>query len=201
MKVTLKTGILFAFAWMIAKLIIHFSGWSANSVVPTIFLNMLFLLSAICTGLYLHKKQEGFSQGNAMSDIKASMTTGIPYAMLVAIFIYFYYAQINPEYVQHQIADAERTIQIALDDPTEMKRIRAEQEAFEVMSKEKIYAELVKGPRSFYSAGSTMTIGLLGMVMLATMYSILVTVIYRRVLFRDRLKGIPSTEMADAAEK
>jgi hypothetical protein len=193
-------GLFFALAWMVAKLIVHFSGLSENSVVPTIFLNMLFLLCAISTGLYLHKKQEGFAQGNAMSDIKASMTAGIPYAMLVAIFIYFFYAKINPEYVQHQISDAEQTIRIALDDPAQLKRIRAEQEAFEVMSKEDMYKELVKGPRSFYSAGSTMTISLLGMVLLATMYSIFVTVIFRRVLFRDRLKRPGTAETVEPAE-
>jgi len=188
MRITIKVGALFALGWMIVKLIFHFLGLVTDSVVPTIFINMFFLLAAISLGLYMHKKQEGFSQGNAMSDIKAAMSAGIPYALLVAIFIYFYYSQINPEYVSHQVSEAETTIKNALNDPKQLKLIRAEQEAFEVMSKEDIYKELVKGPRSFYSAGSTMTISLLGMVLLATLYSILVTVIFRTVLFRNHIQ-------------
>jgi hypothetical protein len=77
------------------------------------------------------------------------------------------------------------TIDKSLRDPKQLQLIRNEQEAFEVMSVEAIRAELVKGPRGFYSAGATAIIGLLGMTLLGTVYSIFVTIIYRRVLFRN----------------
>jgi hypothetical protein len=184
MKITLKMGLLFAFIWFAIKLIFHFGGWIKTDINPTILLNMLLLLLAISIGLYLHKKQEGFTAGNALSDIKAAMTAGIPYAILVSIFVYVYYAQINPEFVQQRISDAEMTIKMSLDDPEMFQKIKNEQEAFEVMTKEAIFEELKTGPANFYSAKSTAIIGLLGMTLLSTLYSIFVTIIYRRVLFR-----------------
>lgn len=185
MRITVKMGFLFALGWMLVKMILHLTGIGYPSVSLAIFINMFFLLAAICVGLFLHKKQEGFTQGNALSDIKAAMQSAIPYAMLVSLFLYLYYNKINPEFIQKQIADAEMTIDKSLRDPKQLQLIRNEQEAFEVMSVEAIRAELVKGPRGFYSAGATAIIGLLGMTLLGTVYSIFVTIIYRRVLFRN----------------
>jgi hypothetical protein len=187
MKITIKIGALVALAWILVKMIFHFIQIT-ESIKPLVFINMFLLLVAIAIGLYLHKKNEGFTQGNALSDIKACMQAGIPYAAIVSIFLYLYYNNINPDFVKHQIAEAEMTIQKALDDPKQEKLIRAEQEAFEVMTKEDIYKELVKGPRNFYSAGATAIIGLLGMTLLATLYSIFVTVIFRKVVLRDVIR-------------
>jgi len=184
MKITLKMGLLFAVIWFAIKMTSHLGGWVKTDINPTILLNMLLLLFAISVGLYLHKKQEGFTAGNALSDIKAAMTVGIPYAILVSIFVYVYYAQINPGFVAQRISDAEMTIKLSLEDLLLFQKIKNEQAAFEVMTKESIYKELKKGPSNFYSAKSTTIIGLLGMTMLSTVYSIFVTIIYRRVLFR-----------------
>jgi hypothetical protein len=184
MRITFKIGAFVAVAWMLVKMIFHVLGFT-EYIQPMVFINMFFLLVAVAVGLYLHKKQEGFTQGNALSDIKASMQAGIPYAALVSLFIYFYYNNINPDFVKHRVAEAEMTIQNALNDPKQFEQIRAEQEAFEVMTKEAIQAELVKGPRSFYSAGATAIIGLLGLTLLATLYSIFVTVIFRKVVLRE----------------
>jgi 5-bromo-4-chloroindolyl phosphate hydrolysis protein len=186
MKITIKTGLIFAMAWITIKMVFHLNNMTEVSIVPTIFINMFVLLCAISIGLYFHKKTEGFSQGNAMNDIKSAMKVGIPYTLVVALFIYLYYSKINPEYISSSLAEAEMSIKIAVDDPEQLKLIRAEQEAFEVMSKEKIYEELVQGPRNFISAKSAFIVSLLGMVMLTTFYSILVTIIFRKVLLRER---------------
>jgi hypothetical protein len=65
-----------------------------------------------------------------------------------------------------------------------LKLIRASNEAFEVMTKEDIYKEMEKSTRSTISPFSITTISLLGMILLSTVYSLLVTVIFRKVLLR-----------------
>jgi hypothetical protein len=184
MKITVKIGALFALGWVLVKMIFHVVGISESSIVPTIFINMFLLLSSIAVGLYLHKKQEGFKEGNALSDIKSCMTVGFPYTVLVVIFIYFYYSSIHPDFVNHMIAEKLNAYKIGLENPHELKLIRASNEAFEVMTKEDIYKEMEKSTRSTISAFSITTISMLGMILLSTVYSILVTVIYRKVLLR-----------------
>lgn len=184
MKITIKIGIVFAIAWMLIKCGYHLIHPNTIDLKVTIFSNMLLLISAISLGLYLHKKQEGFSQGNALSDIKSGMKSGVIYTLLVASFMYLYYAVLNPEFNQHQISEVKTQIKLELEKPEGLRKIRASQEAFEVMTKEQIYKELVKGPESFYAAKSTFVISLLSLLLLTTLYSILITVIYRQLLFR-----------------
>ena len=186
MKVTLKTGLIFAGIWIALKLILFTTGISGENIIPSVMLNILCILLAIAIGLYQQKVLDikNGEAGNALRDIKNGMTAGVPYAFVVSLFLFFYYNNIHPEFNAHQIAEAEMGIQKLLDDPDGLAEVKASNAEFEVMTKEEIYEQLIQGPRSFYSAGSTMTISMLALLLLGTMNSIFVTVVYRKVVFK-----------------
>lgn len=184
MKITVKTGLLFAAAWIVVKLIMFMTGITGHNVVPGAMINILFLLLSIAVGLYLYKRNSE-EQGNALLDIKNAMSAGVPYTIVVSVFIFFYYKSINPEFNRHQIAESEMFIKKSLDDENELKKLRASHEEFEVLTKDEIFEELRKGPQSFYNPTATMTVSLLAMLVLSTFYSLLVTIIYRRIVFKN----------------
>lgn len=184
MKITLKFGLLGAGVWMLVKLIFFWAGASDTTVTPSAMINMFVMLVSIALGVYFHKKAEGMKQGNALSDIKAGMTTGIPYALLVSVFLYFFYEKINPDFIDSRIAKTEQELKKVLDDPKEFQKLRASNEEFEVKSKEEIYEAIMENQYNMYSAKFTAILGMLGMTVLATAYSIFVTIVYRRVLLR-----------------
>jgi predicted permease len=101
MRITVKVGVLLAMIWMLFKVIFHLVLPETTDLTISIFTNMFLLISAISFGLYLQKRKEGNNQGNALSDIKSGMTSGVPYAVLVSIFMYFYYTNINPTYIEN----------------------------------------------------------------------------------------------------
>ncbi|MDD2983839.1 MAG: DUF4199 domain-containing protein [Crocinitomicaceae bacterium] len=185
MKITVKTGVLIALIFVAIKLIFSFAHLSHGDIIPTVLINMFLLLSSISIGLYLHKKKEGFSQGNAMSDIKAGMTTGVSYGIVVVSFIYLFYAYINPGYIETMIQDKLVEYQKGLADPAMLKQIKASNEAFEILDAKQIYQEMENSTRATISAFSITTISMLGMILLSAFYSILVTIIFRKVLLRD----------------
>ena len=185
MKITLKTGMLGALIFVVVKLIFNFAGWSHGDIIPTVMINMFLLLSSISVGIYLHKKQEGFSVGNAMSDIKAGVTTGVSYGIVVVSFIYLFYAYINPDYIETMVQDKLVEYKIGLADPVMLKEIKASNESFEILDADQIYQEMENSTRATISAFSITTISMLGMILLAVFYSILVTIIFRKVLLRD----------------
>ncbi len=185
MKITVKTGVLVALIFVVIKLIFNFTGLSHGEIVPTVLINMFLLLSSISIGLYLHKKQEGFSSGNAMSDIKAGITTGVSYGIVVVSFIYLFYAYINPDYIESMVQTKLVEYHKGLADPVILKEIKASNEAFEILDADQIYKEMEMSTRSTISAFSITTISMLGMIVLAAFYSILVTIIFRKVLLRD----------------
>lgn len=185
MKVTLKSGIILAFAWILIKLSLFGMGVSSNdSLKPSILLNMLFVILSITIGLYIHKRKE--AEGNALSDIKNGMTAGIPYAIIVSIFIYVYYAKIDPDYIQGKLADTQIELQKTINDPIKYKRLKDSNPDFEVMTDKQITKAVMKNSEGVYSAKSTAITSLLAMTLYATLNSIFITIILRKVVFRKK---------------
>ena len=185
MKITIKTGLFFAGLWILIKMLFFWTGATGYNIVPSVLLNMLCVLLYIAVGLFLHKRKET-EASNALNDIKNGLTAGVPYAMIVSIFIYFYYSEIDPEFNKHQIAEAHMGIKKELDKPNGLEKARAQNAEFEILSKEEIYEKLKTGPEGFYKASSTMTLSMLALLLLATLNSIFITVIYRKIVFRDQ---------------
>lgn len=183
MRPTVLSGLSFALLWITIKMIFFWSGAYLYNVVPTVLINMFLLLMAIAVGLYYQKRNED-ERGNALQDIKNGLTAGVPYAVIVSVFIYFYYSSIDLGFNQHQISDAHMGIQKLLESPADLEGVRASNAEFEVMTKEEIFEKLKEGPEGFYKPSSTMTLSMLAMLLLATLNSIVITVIYRKIVFK-----------------
>lgn len=184
-RITVKIGILFALIWISFKMILFatLTGEVRYNIQPSVMVNILCLLLAITVGLYLHKRSET-QQSNALNDIKNGLSAGLPYTIIVAVFLYFYYDRIDPEFNKHQLAESEVMIDKTLNDPKEFQTLKASNEEFEVMTKEEIRAKLIENRKAIFSPGATMTTAMLAMLVLSTVNSIFVTVVYRRLIFR-----------------
>lgn len=183
MRVTVITGVICAAIWILVKMIFFYTQPVGYDITPLVLLNLFLLISAISIGLYLQKMRDT-EESNGLRDIKNGMTAGIPYGVIVSVFLFFYYSQIDPEYNAHQIAEKEYALMTELNNPSELQRIRGENPDFEVMSKEEIHEKVMEGMRSTYNAKSVLTLSLLGMIVMSALNSIFVTIIYRKVVFR-----------------
>ena len=185
MSITVKVGIIFAFCWIAFKMILFYtlSGEGRFNVQPATLVNILFLLLAVSVGLFLQKRNDT-GESNALNDIKNGLSSGLPYALIVSVFIYFYYAKIDPEFIQHKLAEAEVQIDEQLQNPELLSELKESNADFEVMTTAEIRATLLENQQAVFSPGSTMTVAMLGMLILATINSIFITVVYRKVIFR-----------------
>lgn len=183
MRITIKTGIVFALLWIIIKIIFFYTGAFKYNVVPSVFINILCLLLAITVGLY-KKKLKDTESGNTLRDIKNGMSAGITYSMIVSLFIFFYYSKIDPEFNKHQISKLEVSVKKILDNPQKFEELKNSNEALEVMTKEDIYNKKLEAGRGFYNPMSTMTISMLAMLLLTTMNSVLISLVLRKIIFR-----------------
>ncbi len=185
MRVTLKTGIIFAFAWMLIKLSLFGMGMSSEkSFLPSLFLNMFFLILAITIGLYLQKRKDT-EQGNALKDIKNGMTSGFPYAILVSFFIYIYYSKIDPAFIQGKIADREVFLDKTINDPKQLQKLRDSNPDYEVMTVKQIRKIEIKNGKSAVSAGNNATMTILALLLYAMFNSIFITIILRKIVFKN----------------
>lgn len=188
MRVTLKSGIIFAFGWILIKLSMFGMGVSSSdSLKPSVLLNMLFLILAVTVGLYLQKRKDSES-GNVLKDIKNGMTAGLPYAILVSLFIYIYYAKVDPDYIQGKLADTEVELTKVMKNPKEYKKLKDSNPDFEVMNDKQITKAVLKNSRSAYNPKSTAIMALSAMILYALLNSIFITVILRKLVFKQSQK-------------
>lgn len=148
--------------------------------------NILCLLMAMSIGSLIEKRREKVSESSALGDIKSTLKIGMIYTVIVGGLIYLYYAKIDPGYNENQIAVIEQTMQKMVDDPVQLKKFRSERPEFEASTKEEIIKKSSENIRNWYNPTSVMTISLLAMLMLSVMNSLILTIIYRRILFRQK---------------
>jgi hypothetical protein len=82
------------------------------------------------------------------------------------------------------VAEREAYFQSVIDNPVELKKIKANNKNLEIMSREEILQEFRKTPQMLFSGGFIMTYGVLAMLMLSTFYSVITAIIFRKVLFK-----------------
>lgn len=187
MRPSLKIAILFAAIWFLVKMVFFwFQLFQDEAGVKILVMwNILCLLMAISIGTLVEKRREDRSESSTLGDIKGAMAGGMVYTVIVAGLIYLYYAKIDPGYNERQIANAELAIKTTLDNPKQFAEIKARPE-FHSKTKEEIFKQARDNQRAIFSPGSTMTLSLLGMLLLSTINSIVITIVFRRVLFKQR---------------
>tara|TARA_B100000902_G_C27055043_1_gene786151 strand:- start:77 stop:667 length:591 start_codon:yes stop_codon:yes gene_type:complete len=185
MKKPVLIGILFAAGWIVFKLIFFLfaTGEMRYNIIPSVMINILFLLLAIFCSLYFQKR---FNRNDTsiLTDIKNAMSSALPYTIIVSVFIYFYYGSVDPEFNRHQISQAENHIEAQLNDEELLRKLKQSNENFKFMQKEEIKIQMMQGPISNYAPGPTMSLSLLAMLLLSTTYSIFVTLIMRKFIFQ-----------------
>jgi hypothetical protein len=185
MRITVKVGVLFASGWILVKLSLFGMGKSNDTFLFCTFLNMFFLIMAITVGLYLQKRKD-IEEGNSLRDIKNGMSTGVPYAVIISLFLFFYYSKIDPEYNRHQINESAIALEKELSNPAALKKLKEAHPDFEVMTVPQIRTAVLEKSKSVYNAKSTAVVGLLAMTLYSTLNSIFITIIFRKIVFRNK---------------
>lgn len=192
MKITIKFGLGFAALWIAYKMFLFYTatGVARYTLEVPILVNVMCLLLSMAFGLYIHKRRQTEST-TALDDIKSSMTAGVPYTIIVSVFLYFYYTSIDPEFNRHQLTESEQQLDNMMNDPVQLKDLKSGNADFEIMTDEEIREQLVSNQRAMFSAKSALTVSLLGMLILSTINSIFITVVYRKLIFRNGPNGPP----------
>jgi amino acid transporter len=173
-------GLVFSSLWIALKMLAFLFNWRLDEIQIFVLLNMAFLTGAIALFMY-RKKRTNTEESNILTDIKAGLTVGLPYTLLVSFFLFFYYKDIYPEFNEHKRAAYERK----MDSPEEIAAIRKGNSALENKSDAEIVAMARQNTAMMYDPQFTLSVSLLALLVYGTLNSLLIAVIYRRVVFRD----------------
>lgn len=180
-----KIALLFAFSWILLKYLFYTLHFFQDDILIPGLINNLFLILAIALGLYYEKKKEGFGKGTAFSDLKAAVTSGMIYTLLIAGFIFVYYQYIQPEFIETRIEERMDLLYSEMERPSYIDSLRNDNESFSMMTDEEIIRNIKDNTVTNLSPKSSFIFTLLGMMILTFSYGIFITIIYQRILFRE----------------
>lgn len=170
-----------ALLWILIKQMAFILGlFTFGSVQVFVLINMLLLTLTISFSLYFLKRNEE-NPANFLQDMKKGIGTGMIYTLIVSGFIYLFYAKIHPEYNQYQVDQAREL----LENPKNIDKIRSKNPELANKSDKEITKMSLQQAKMIASASFTFIIALLGMTLYTLFNSILIAIIYRRLLFRS----------------
>lgn len=181
MKSPVKSGLILAVIWIVFKMVLYYLGKSNHGFTIGIFLNILFVLLAAAIGLYYAKHQSG--RTHFLQDVKISLRGSIVYTVIISIFVYFYYDRVDPLVMQNKIdekiAIAEKQVsedfESMKEDNPSLREVTAEQ-----------YVELVREDAETIHTGFVQsTFTLIALMLASILYSFLVPLIFRKIVFRE----------------
>jgi hypothetical protein len=179
MKLPLKVGFIAAATWIFIKLMAFYLSISLDELKPFVFINMFILTVSITIALYLVKRKE--TENNLLNDVKNGMLAGVPYALIVSVFLYFYYEKIYPDFNKRKMNE----ISLKLSNPQTIKEIQRSNPEMENKSFEEIKRDVLAKTKMVYNAQFTMLVSMLSLLLYATLNSIVISVIFRRIVFRN----------------
>ena len=179
MKLPLKVGFIAASTWIFIKLMAFYLSISLDELKPFVFINMFILTVSIAIAVYLVKRKE--TENNLLNDVKNGMLAGVPYAVIVSVFLYFYYEKIYPDFNARKMNE----ISLKLSNPQTIKEIQRENPEMENKSVEEIKRDILAKTKMVYNPQFTMLVSMLSLLLYATLNSIVITLIFRRIVFRN----------------
>lgn len=186
MRPALKIALLFAGGWIVIKLAFFYLEISQDSIVIPGLINNLFLLMAVSLGMLFEKKKEGFGKGDPLADIKKGLTAGAPYVLIVAAFMYYYYDTVNPSFIENRIEQRMDNFYVEMEsNPDFIETMREQNPKFKTSTKEDILKSVKLDLHNNQSPFTMFIFSLLGLIIMGLSYSILVTLIFHKILFRD----------------
>ncbi|MBM3186458.1 MAG: hypothetical protein FJZ67_09155, partial [Bacteroidetes bacterium] len=96
--------------------------------------------------------------------------------------MYFYYERIYPDFNNHKI----ELIEKKLNEPNAIKDIQKNNPEMQNDSPEEVRNEVIQKSKMIYSSKFNMLVSLLSLVLYTTINSIVISIIFRKVVFANR---------------
>ena len=179
MNKAVKYGLIASLVWICVKMGALALSISLYDIKYFGLLNMFLLTFVITWSIYKHKRTQ--TESNLLVDIKNGMLAGVPYTAVVSVFLFFYYGQIFPEFREKKMNE----VYVRIDTKKELDAIRKNQPELENKSDVEIKQLAIKDWKSKLDPQFTMMISLLALLFYTTMNSLLISLVFRRIVFRN----------------
>jgi len=181
-KVT-GAGLGFAFVFIILKCIYFLTGIQYNHYNIVILTNIVCVLLAVGLGMYMARDKDNRLLSSAIERIKAGARSGAVYALVVSVFVYFYYNNIDKKFATDKIKE-----RVLFAEKQDFAKIQKENpEAWGSRSRGDFIDYHRDQATLFFSPFMITTVTMISLIVCAFMYSLVLNVIFKNLSFRPRL--------------
>lgn len=181
-KVT-GTGLGLALVFIILKCVYFITGLHATQYNLVILTNIVCVLLAVGLGMYMARDKNNKLLSSGIARIKAGMRSGAIYAIVVSVFVYVYYNNIDKKFaadrIQQRTEWAEKLDfkQVQRDNPDAW----GHKTRGDFLDAQKEQATL------FYSPFMITTVTMVSLIICAMLYALVLNIIFKNLFFRPRL--------------
>jgi len=177
MKPSTKFAVIFAFSWAILKLILFNTSLRETSFEIGIMANMLFMILAIFLTLYSTN-----DSGSFLSDFKVGMQATAKYAIIIGLVIFVYYKFIDVDFFEKRIIERQNIELKKIKEIDGFENFVSKNPDYKGMSQNDYLERLEEQDRALQSPGTQFTLSVFGMIFLGLIYSLIITLLNRKVL-------------------
>ena len=177
-----KYAIAFAFISIILRLVFYTTGISLDYPLSSGMTYLMCMLLAVYAALHFEKKDQVANQINVpfFTDIKLAMKAASIFALIVSLYTYLHYTQIDPTFFDAKLAAVVEATQNAdLDEMVANNPNLRGKTKEEIIESGKAFSEFMFNPFNH----ATMT--LFFFLMIGGIYSAFMTFIFRKLLIKN----------------
>lgn len=184
MKKARSIAITLALIWILVKLVFFFLGRSTVGFEVGVLVNMLFILITIASTLWFKYREVTLVESTFLDDLKDTMKHAGIYIVLVLSFTFIFLKVIEPDFLESKVREAVQAITEHLEVPGNLEEIKAQSPSPETVTKQDIIERTEETRRQLFSVGVTMSLSLFALFAVSMLYSVLTTLLFRKVLLK-----------------
>lgn len=185
MKLSFKIGLGLSLTLILFRIIVFLTD-TEMSEKPVMLLSMLFITAGCSASIYLFKRKQKH-QNSLMDDLKTGMIPSMIFTVLVGVFSYFYYNNIDTGYIAKKIQEEE----VRWSNEANIKQLKQNNPmAYDNKSNEEIKSQQLNTAKTLLSPSFNMSISLLIMSIWSMINGLFVALIFRRVIFRHHSESL-----------
>ncbi|MCC6600910.1 MAG: hypothetical protein IT223_09590 [Crocinitomicaceae bacterium] len=173
-----------AVVWLLVRLVgggLLFDGDYDKGRTLGVMTNLLFILLVIFIAIVQVNKKNSTDNRTFFSDIKSVMTESTKYVLGVVLAIGIFYSVMSNELEKKRLYDHAQ-IEMAVDTPEKLEKLKAENPMLKDISKEKIIESATARTDVFTSLKMIIPSSLLVLLMVSLLYSLLAVAVFRGFL-------------------
>ncbi|HLP11357.1 MAG TPA: hypothetical protein VK177_05435 [Flavobacteriales bacterium] len=182
MNKTTGAGVGFALVFIIVKCIFFTTGLQYTHYNFLILANIVCVLLAVGLGMYVAREKNNQILSTGIGRIKAGMRGGAIYAIVVSIFVFFYYNNIDKKFGEDKVKE-----RVQWAEKMDFKQIQKDNpDSWGSRSRGDFIDEQRENAQLFFSPFMITTVTLISLIIVSMIYSVVMNVIFKNLFFKAR---------------